>query len=331
MEFIHNEYRIPSKTGGADIYVQSIVPSGIAVKAILQISHGMAEYTDRYIEVAEFLAANGYAVFMDDHEGHGKSINKEEDLGYFCDKDGNEKIVDDLYSVSELAKKNYPGVKLILWGHSMGSFMARRYTEKYPKSADAAIFCGTAGANPAAAIGAAMANAIKAIKGKNHKSPFLNNLAFGAYNKKFEEKTGYEWLSVNEENVTKYVADPLCGYLFSAEAYRDLFNLLASVNTKDWYNAVPKKLPILLIAGEMDPVGNYGKGVTEVYDKLKESGHKNVEMKLYPGLRHEIHNEKERQEVYNDILAFADAQVNPPEKEEEKPAETEEKTEEKAE
>jgi len=309
MEFIHNEYQLPSKTGGADIYVQSIAPATGAIKAIIQIAHGMAEHTDRYIEVAQFLAENGYAVFMDDHEGHGKSINKEDDLGYFCDKNGNELIVDDLKSVNELARKNYPGVKLIIWGHSMGSFMARRFTAKYPDAADAAIFCGTAGANPAAAIGATMANAIKAIKGKNHKSPFLNNLAFGAYNKKFTERTGYEWLSVNEENVDKYVTDPKCGYLFSAEAYRDLFNLLASVNTKDWYQAVPKKLPIYLIAGEMDPVGNYGKGVKEVYDKLIESEHKKVEIKLYPGLRHEIHNEKERQEVYNDILAFCDAQL----------------------
>lgn len=306
MEFIHNEYRLPSQTGGADIYVQSIAPRDTAVKGIIQIVHGMAEHTDRYIEVAEYLATNGYAVFMDDHEGHGKSINTEDDLGFFCDKNGNELIVDDLKSVNELAKKNYPGVKLVMWGHSMGSFMARRFTAKYPTLVDGVIYCGTAGANPAAAIGAAMANAIRAIKGRNHKSPFLNNLAFGAYNKKFTEKTGYEWLSVNEENVDKYVADKKCGYLFSAEAYRDLFNLLASVNTKDWYAAVPKTMPIYLIAGSMDPVGNYGKGVQEVYDGLKATDHKDVEIKLYEGLRHEIHNEKERQTVYADIVAFAD-------------------------
>lgn len=309
MEYLHNEYRIPSKTGRADIYVQSFAPAEGEVKGIIQIAHGMAEYTDRYIEVAKYLADNGYAVFMNDHEGHGKSIKTNDDLGYFCDKDGNEKIVDDLKGVNDLAKEKYPGKKLILWGHSMGSFMARRFTAKYPSAADAAVFCGTAGANPAAAMGAFMANCIKTFKGSNHKSPFLNNLAFGAYNKKFTERTGFEWLSVNEENVDKYVADPLCGYLFSAEAYRDLFNLLGSVNTSAWYAAVPSKLPIYLIAGEMDPVGNYGKGVKEVYDKLVATGHTNVKIKLYPGLRHEIHNEKENATVYADILAFADANI----------------------
>lgn len=309
MENLHNEYKLSSKTGRADIYVQTVEPKESEIKGVIQIAHGMAEHTDRYLEVANYLADNGFAVIMNDHEGHGKSINTQDDLGYFCDKDGNEKIVDDLKTVNDLAREKFPDRKVILWGHSMGSFMARRFTAKYPGAADAAIFCGTAGANPAAAAGALMANLIKKFKGNNHKSPFLNNLAFGAYNKKFTERTGFEWLSVNEENVDKYVADPLCGYLFSAEAYRDLFNLLSSVNNAGWYDAVPKDLPIYLIAGDMDPVGNYGKGVQEVYDKLVASGHKNVKIKLYPGLRHEIHNEKENAEVYADILAFANSNI----------------------
>ncbi len=305
MDFTHNTYSFPSHSGNTDIFVQSLSPANPAdIKAIIQIVHGMAEHTDRYLDVGKYLCAQGFFVIMHDHAGHGRSVKSDADDGYIADVNGWLDLVDDTYEVTKIAKKAVPDKKLIIWGHSMGSFVTRKYIAKYQGAADAAILCGTAGANPAAGVGIALANLIAKIKGAKYKSTLINNIAFGAYNKKFEGNTGFEWLSVNTDNVTKYVADPKCGFLFTAVAYRDLFSVLKDVNTPAWYAAVPKDLPIYLISGSDDPVGNYGKGVTEVFNKLKESGH-NVRMKLYPGLRHEIHNEKTNAEVYADIAEFA--------------------------
>lgn len=306
MDQVHNEYRVKSATGLTELFVQSVTPSDEAsVIGIIQIVHGMAEHTDRYLDVAKYLCNEGFAVYMHDHAGHGRSVKTDDDLGYFGEKDGNEMLVDDVKAVAQLAKGRYPGKKLVIWGHSMGSFITRRFAAKYPGVADGFVICGTSGANPAAALGAFIADTIGKIKGPRYRSTFINNLAFGSYNKRFNGNTGFEWLSVNEDNVKKYVADDKYGYLFTAFGYRDLFRLLGSVSGKDWYEAVPKDVPIYLIAGEMDPVGNYGKGVREVYDKLKASGHTDVSIKLYPGLRHEIHNEKSNAEVYQDIADFA--------------------------
>ena len=306
MDYTHNTFSFPSHTGNTDIFVQSLSPANPAdIVGIIQIVHGMAEHTDRYLDVAKYLCGSGFYVIMHDHAGHGRSVKSDEDDGYFCDKDGWLCLVDDVYEVSKLAKKEVPGKKLIIWGHSMGSFITRKYIAKYKNSADAAVICGTSGANPGAAVGILLANIIASVKGKKYKSKLINNIAFGTYNKRFNGNTGFEWLSVNEDNVTKYVADPKCGFLFSATGYRDLFSVLKSVSSPEWYKEVPADLPMYLISGEDDPVGAYGKGVTEVYDKLKASGHTNVTMKLYKGLRHEIHNEKTNAEVYADIADFA--------------------------
>lgn len=305
MEYIHNTHTFPSHTGNTDIFVQTIEPADTEIKGIIQIVHGMAEHTDRYLEVANYFADNGYAVIMHDHAGHGRSVKSSDDLGWFCENDGYKRLVEDVKSVSELAKKLWQGKKLIIWGHSMGSFITRNYLATFAGNVDGAVICGTAGKNPAAGMGIAIANLISKTKGSKYKSKFIDNLAFGTYNKKFNGSTGFEWLSVNEENVKKYVADPLCGFMFSASAFRDLFSLLKSVSGDKWFEDVPKSLKIRLIAGTDDPVGNYGKGVREVYDRLVGSGHDSVSLRLFDGLRHEIHNEEERTDVYNDILEFA--------------------------
>lgn len=311
MDQVHNTYSFPSHTKNTDIFVQSVAPASLAdTKGIIQIVHGMAEHTDRYLEVAGFLCDAGYAVIMHDHAGHGRSVKSDADNGFFAEKDGWLALVDDVYEVTKLARKTFPDKKLIIWGHSMGSFITRKFIAKYKNAADAAIICGTSGSNPGAAIGIGLANCICKLKGAKTPSPMINNIAFGTYNKKFEGNTGFEWLSVNEENVKKYVADPKCGFLFTASGYRDLFHVLKDVSSKTWYNEVPKDMPIKMISGEDDPVGAYGKGVMEVYDKLKASGHTKVTVKLYKGLRHEIHNEESRWDVYADIRDFAETIVN---------------------
>lgn len=306
MKLSHNKYSFPSNTGLADIFVQSIAPDNKnSIKGIIVIVHGMAEHSDRYIDIAKYIASEGFAVFMHDHAGHGKSVECDEDLGYFGKKDGNEKVVDDVLNVTQLAKEQYPGLPVILWGHSMGSFIARRFIAKYPEGSEAAVICGTSGANPAAGAGILAAKLIGSVTGFRHRSNLLDKMAFGTYNKKFDGSTGFEWLSENAANVAEYVKDEKCGYKFTTGGFKDLFSLLASVSGKDWYEAVPSHYPVYLIAGDMDPVGNYGKGVTEVYDKLRESGHADVSIKLYKGLRHEIHNEVCREKVLDDIICFA--------------------------
>lgn len=306
MSFCRKEYSFPSKTGITDIFVQSITPSDKNdVKGIISIVHGMAEHTDRYIETAQYLSEKGYAVFMHDHAGHGRSVASEDDLGFFGNDDGFEKITDDVKTVIDMAKKEFPDVPVIVWGHSMGSFVTRLFISKHPDAADAAVICGTSGANPAAGAGILVAKCIAKLLGTRHRSNLLDSMAFGTYNKKFTGDTGFEWLSVNEKNINDYVADKLCGYKFTAFGFKDLFSLLQSVSSKEWYSSVPDSLPIYLIAGDMDPVGNYGKGVKEVYEKLKKSGHTNVQIKLYEGYRHEIHNEDIRNQVLDDIVSFA--------------------------
>ncbi len=306
MNFEHKEYSFPSNTGVADIYVQSITPADKKdITGIICIVHGMAEHTDRYIDIAKYLAEKGYAVFMHDHAGHGKSITSEDDLGFFGEKDGSEKVTDDVKNVLDIAKKTYPSLPVTVWGHSMGSFITRKFIAKYPDAADAAIICGTSGANPAAGAGIAVAKLISALLGSRYRSKLLDSMAFGAYNKKFNKVTGFEWLSVNENNVKIYVEDKLCGYNFTSCGFKDLFTLLCDVSSDEWYANVPSDFPVYLIAGDMDPVGNYGKGVTEVYNKLKDSGHSNVSIKLYKDLRHEIHNEECRTTVLDDIVRFA--------------------------
>ena len=305
MSFIHNEYAIPSATSLTDIYIQSLSPENTAdIIGIIQIVHGMAEHSDRYIDVANYLCTKGFAVIMHDHAGHGKSIKTNDDLGFFCEENGFRKIVEDTNKVTKLAKQKFPDKKLILWGHSMGSFVTRSYISKFSDDIDGAVICGTSGKNPAADIGIMLAKGIAKIKGARYRSKFIDSMAFGTYNKKFDGNTGFEWLSKNEDNINEYVADDKCGYLFSASAFADLFSLLKEVSTEECFAKTPKDLPLYLIAGDMDPVGNYGKGVKEVYERYKNTSH-NIQIKLYPSLRHEIHNENEKEAVYNDIADFA--------------------------
>lgn len=307
MDFCKKEYSFPSKTGIADIFVSSVAPEEKEnIKGIISIVHGMAEHSGRYTKIAEYIASHGYAVFMHDHAGHGKSVESEDDLGYFGDTDGYKKITDDVKEVIDIAKKEYPDVPVTVWGHSMGSFVTRLFISAYKDAADAAVICGTSGANPAAGAGILVAKSVAKLLGTRHRSDFLDSMAFGSYNKKFDGDTGFEWLSVNKKNIDDYVKDDLCGYRFTAFGFKDLFSLLASVSSKEWYENVPKTLPLYLIAGDTDPVGNYGKGVKEVYERLQKSGHTDVEIKLYEGYRHEIHNEDIRYEVLDGILKFTD-------------------------
>lgn len=307
MEIIKKEYTVPSKSGVADVYARCWMPADGA-KAIFQIAHGMAEHGERYEDFAAYLCGKGFAVLVDDHIGHGKSVNSDDDLGYFGENGGWDAFVEDERSLTELIAKELPNLPIIFFGHSMGSFIAREYIRRYgeDKRIKATIFCGTSGKNPASGIAIKLAGAIAKIKGSRHKSKFIDKIAFGTYNKRISDaKTSFDWLTTDNTLVKKYIDDKYCGFLFTAVGYRDLFTILDRVSGKDWYNEVCNKIPILLTAGEEDPVGLYGKGIKQVYNDLKQANKEDVTVKLYPGMRHEILNENGKEQVYEDIAFWA--------------------------
>lgn len=295
------EKHFPSATGICEIRYRIWQPE--SPRICLQIIHGMAEHIARYEEFAAFLAENGILVYGMDLAGHGKSIREGEPYGYFGEKNGWNNLIEDNMIMHDQVLKDYPSLPRVLLGHSMGSFLARTYAGVKGSDFDAFIFSGTAGGNPAIPIAKLIAKlAIKKGQGKQPNLT-LNSLGFGAYNKQFQpQRTDFDWLSKNTDSVDAYVADPLCGFVFSSYAFYDLFTGLSEISSRNWAERVPKK-PILLISGGKDPVGGNGKGVQQVMKWLKATGHDPC-LKLYPDGRHEMLNETNREEVYNDVLLF---------------------------
>ena len=300
------EFSFKSATGVCRIHGCEFLPEG-EVRAVVIIHHGMAEHINRYADYVKHLTDMGYAVFMHDMANHGKSNQKTELLGYFGENDGYKNLVKDLKTVYDLAKKEFPDKKIIMFGHSMGSFIVRCFDCAYPGASDASVYMGTGGSNPAAGMGKAISNLIASIKGSTYKSKMLDKMTFGSFNKKTDKKTSFDWLTRDSAIVQKYIDDDYCGFLFTVKGMNDLVNLNVWANSAECYNTVKKDLPILLVAGADDPVGAYSKGINEVADKMKASGHTNVTVKLFPGCRHEVLNETNRQEVYEGIDAFLDA------------------------
>lgn len=278
------------------------IPNG-EIKGLFHLVHGMTEYIDRYDHLFSFLAENGFVAFGYDHLGHGKTAENDDELGFIAHKDGWKYLVNDVVTFTMAVKKIYPEIPTVLMGHSMGSFIARLVSESYANEYDKFIFCGTSGPNPASSAGLLLVKIIKAFKGEKHKSNLIQNIAFGGYNKGFDGDTPYKWLTNDREVINKYAADKYCTFRFTVSAMGDLMNLLSKCNRGAWFKSLNSTKPILLIAGDKDPVGNYGKGVKAVYDKLIKNG-KNAEIKLYENCRHEIHNDICKDEMFSDILKF---------------------------
>ena len=272
--------------------------------AILQISHGMCEYIGRYDDFAGYMARSGFVVCGNDHLGHGATSDGVGGVdGFFAEKDGRKFVLQDLHRMNSLACKAYPGLPVVMLGHSMGSFIARLYAVTYPETLRALVLSGTGGPNPLGGVGIALTTLLSKVKGPQHRSAFVNNLAFGTYLKKIEAPaTPYDWISRDAEIVAKYAKDAKCTFVFTASAFHELMSMLNTVNKPSWAQRVDKTLSIALFSGDMDPVGDYGKGVRTVYEALCGAGVKDVTLKLYPGARHEILNETNRSEVYADVL-----------------------------
>ena len=274
-------------------------------KAIVQLVHGIAERVERYDDFANFLTAQGILVVAEDHMGHGASIGADGLQGYF--HGGWFTAVDDTRKLMQLTMAENPGVPYVLFGHSMGSFMARTILARYPDSGiSAAIICGT-GWQPTFAMPAmvALMNIICKCGGEEKPNEKLDKLIFGGYNSRIPNaRTAKDWLTRDEAIVDAYVVDPLCGFVASSGLLRDMMVGISYIQQKKNLNAMRKDLPVLFIAGEEDPVGAYGKGVRQAHAAFQKAGMERAEIRLYPDGRHEILNELNKQEVYTDVLGW---------------------------
>ena len=302
MKFEIKDKKILSSDGKNTLSGIMYVPEG-DIHGIFHLVHGMTEYIGRYEPIFTNLASAGYLCCGFDNLGHGNTAC-EEDLGFISPKNGWKYLVDDVKLFADSIKAEYPDLPYILMGHSMGSFITRVAVAQYHDLTDKYICCGTAGKNPASDAGLALCNIIKAFRGERAISPFLENIAFGSYNKRFDGDTKYEWLTKDREIIEKYAADKFCTFHFCVSAMHDLITLIKECNSKKCFTDTKPDLPILLIAGDMDPVGNFGKGIKEVFANYKSSGNTNATMILYQDCRHEIHNDTCREQMIDDILEF---------------------------
>lgn len=304
MALVHEELRYPAANGKDTICAQIWRDDAEKPRFVLQIVHGMCEYIGRYNGFAEYMVQHGAAVCGNDHTGHGKSKGKD-GYGYFAKKSGDRCLVADVRTMNEIIRKRFPGVPVVMLGHSMGSFICRSYITKYGEELAGIVLSGTAGGNPLSGLGMLLAKTIILFRGEKYRSPFLTKLSFGSYNKRYPEKrTQFDWVSRDCAIVDKYVADEACNYMFTASAYLDLFRLLRSVSGKAWAAKVPTDRPYFVLSGSMDPVGNFGKGVKEVCDLLNAAGVHDLSIKIYEGGRHEMLNETNHLEVYDDLLKW---------------------------
>lgn len=304
MSFIHRDVTFPSSDGKNTIHAELFIPSDNNISAVVQISHGMMDYVGRYRGMAEAFCAKGIALCGHDHLGHGDSVKTPDDYGFFASKNGYNYVIDDVKGMNDLIRKEFPGVPVVLLGHSMGSFIARLYSVKYADSIDGLIIHGTAGPNPATGAGLLLVKLLRAVKGERHRSKFVCSLADGGYNKGFDPAEGDgAWLTRDPSMVADRVGNPKNDFIFTLAGYEDLFTFLGNCNDSQWFREFPKGLPTLIVSGESDPVGGFGKGVRYVYDNLKKNG-ASVQLKLYPEARHELFMETNRNEVFADLIAW---------------------------
>lgn len=305
MNYILKEYRFTSSDGKNTIYSEIYTPKNMAPRGVVQLVHGMIDYTGRYLDLAEALTANGY-VFAGHHQlGHGKSVMTADDYGYFAEKDGYKYVIEDVKLMNSYLRKTFPLLPIVILGHSMGSFISRMYVEEYPTTVQGIIIHGTGGPNPLVGVGRGLAKLIKLLKGSRHRSKLIDDLAFGSYNKRYPKDEGHNaWLTRDAETITDRDTNEFTSFKFTDAGYVDLFTMLKESNSKKWFNSYPKGLPTLIMSGDMDPVGNYGDGPRYVYKQLMLNGATNVKLKMYEGARHELFKETNRQEVFADILEW---------------------------
>ena len=276
---------------------------------VFQIAHGLSEHIDRYDEFARFLASDGFVVCGNDHIGHGKSASTFDELGDFGAEDADVRMVDDMHILHNIMIKRNPGLPYYLLGHSMGSFCARLYAQNFGYELSGLIICGTGNFSDKFAP-LEIAAEIAADKiGRDRRSDIAGELFGTVTSKIYGDQDIRAWLSLSRANREKYSADPLCGGDITLGSSLTVMKLALKASSKEWYDTFPVELPVLLISGAKDSVGMFGRGVLQVCDGL-ESRSVETEMILYPGMRHEILNEDDREKVFGDIRKWLFMHLN---------------------
>jgi len=291
---------------GRSLLARRWLPEG-RPRAVVQIAHGLSEHSARYVRLAAALNAAGYAVYANDHRGHGPKAAPA-DLGHFADDGGWGKVVGDFWTMNRLIAKEQPGVPIIFLGHSLGSFLGQGFVAEHSDALAGAVYSGSSGKPPAiATLGRLIARAERLRLGKRGKSQLLGQMWFGAYNKPFAPaRTEFDWLTRDEKEVDAYVADPYCGFPFTTQLAIDVLDALPSLSSPQSLARIRKDLPIYVFSGERDPVGANIQGLI---DALKGAGFTRLTTRIYPGARHETLNETNREEVTRDLVAWLDAVV----------------------
>ncbi|HET8887710.1 MAG TPA: alpha/beta hydrolase [Candidatus Angelobacter sp.] len=297
---------------GVDLFTYCWLPAGHP-KAVVQIAHGLAEHAARYARLADALNGAGYAVYANDHRGHGRTAKAAGDLGWFAERDGWRKCVDDLWQLNRRIAATHPGLPIVLLGHSMGSTLAEQFIGDPDRgSALAGVALSGANGKPTllAKIGGAITRAERLRLGARGKSRLVQALTFDAFNKQFAPaRTAFDWLSRDPSEVDKYVADPLCGFPATVQLWRDLLEGWAVVSRASHRNRVPKSLPLYLIAGGRDPVSGNTRQLGPWMAEYRAAGLVNLAHKFYPEARHELFNETNRDEVTRDLIGWLDQVV----------------------
>ena len=279
-------------------------------KAIVQIFHGMAEHAGRYKRFAEYLNGAGFIVYADDHRGHGRTAGTLEELGCIG-MDGFNNIVSDECIIKNMIQEKHKGLPIIVFGHSFGSFVLQEYIIRYGREISGGILCGSAVRTGVDVLaGKAIAFIQKSIFGDKKKSKLLEFLSFGSYNKRIKDsKSKCAWLSSDTKEVEKYEKDPFCGTVFTAGFYYYFLQGISKLYIEDRLHQIPSSLPLFIIAGAEDPVGNYGNLVKKLHKVYTDRGIKDIKLKLYKGQRHEILNEVNREEVFSDVVSWINDKI----------------------
>jgi len=303
-----------SNDGKTAVHALKWTPDSGEYKAILQISHGMVEFIERYTPFAEFLTTKGYMVVGHDYIGHGQSVASQDDWGYFCEGNPSDIVIEDMHKLRTLVQEDNPEVPYFMLGHSMGSFMLRKYLAVHNDNLRGAIIMGT-GFIPEnmTSLALKMTGIVGKIRGSRHRSKLIQSLAFGADYKGFDmtgEQPENSWLTKDVDIVKAYYNEPRCTYMFTVNGYKGLFEAVNFSCNPENAAKIPKKLPLFIVSGAQDPVGGLGKGVKDVYDMYKEADMLDLTYKLYENDRHEILNETDKEVVFEDILAWMNVRID---------------------
>ena len=301
MEKTLRNFTLESRSDGLILSAATVAPD--KPSAVVQLVHGMCEHKERYYPLMEFLASRDFACVIHDHRGHGASVKSPEDLGYFY-KGGYRAAVDDVCQLTLWAREEYPGLPVFLFGHSMGSLIVRTYTKSYDSLISGLVVCGSPSANPAAGAGKALARICAFFGGDHCRPALIQKIAFGSFNTAFPDAASPNaWVCSDPAVVKEYDADPLCHYRFTANGFSNLFSLVQQTYSRKGWKVTNPGMPVFFMVGENDPCIISPQKFSEAVGFMRSVGYTDVSSHLYPGMRHEIHNETGKTRVWEDLAA----------------------------